>query len=70
MKINTLTIKGIRGIKDLLNMELNNRSILIYGDNGSGKSSITDAIEWFFYDLVEHLSGEEMKIKRKLLFCI
>lgn len=34
--------------------------ILLYGDNGTGKSSISDAVEWFFTDKVPHLSGSEI----------
>jgi len=26
----------------------------------SGKSSITDAVEWFYYDRVDHLSTQEI----------
>ena len=60
-KINSIHIAGTRGIKDSLILNLNKKSILLYGDNGSGKSSITDAFEWFFYDRVEHLTSEEIE---------
>lgn len=60
MKIKAITIKGFRGVKDQFDLILNSKSILLFGDNGSGKSSITDAIEWFYYDKVEHLSSEEI----------
>jgi len=60
VKIKAITIKGFRGIKDLFNLVLDSKSILLFGDNGSGKSSITDAIEWFYYDKVEHLKSEEI----------
>ncbi len=59
-KIKSLTIEGIRGIKEPLTLELDEQSLLLYGDNGSGKSSITDAFEWFFQDKIGHLSGEEI----------
>lgn len=58
-KINSVHISGIRGIKDPLELNLNKKSILLYGDNGSGKSSITDAFEWYYYDKVGHLISEE-----------
>ena len=60
MNIKTITIKGFRGVKEQLTLTLDSKSILLFGDNGSGKSSITDAIEWFYYDKVEHLSSEEI----------
>lgn len=59
-KIKNISIKGIRGIKKEAILPLDEKSILIYGGNGSGKSSITDALEWFYYDKVEHLSSEEI----------
>src|SRR5690554_6082470 len=58
-KIKTINIFGIRGIKDLLTVDLNKKSVLVYGDNGTGKSSFTDAIEWFYTDGVQHLVSEE-----------
>ena len=59
-KINTIKINGLRGVKEPLELNLNKKSILIYGDNGTGKSSLTDSFEWFFYDKIEHLSNEEI----------
>ena len=58
-KIKSINISGIRGIKNPLPLNLNNRSILIFGENGSGKSSLTDAIEWYYSDGVEHLISKE-----------
>jgi energy-coupling factor transporter ATP-binding protein EcfA2 len=65
-KLNNLYIKGIRGVKEDLAIPLNQKSILIYGDNGMGKSTISDSIEWFFKDEVSHLSGEEIDLKEAL----
>ena len=66
MKIKNIEICGLRGIRHCLNLSLDSaRSVLIYGDNGSGKSSITDALEWFYYDRVEHLTGEEISRSKK-----
>ncbi len=58
-KIDAISISGIRGIKNPLDLNLKSKSILIYGDNGCGKSSITDAFEWFYSDRVGHLISEE-----------
>ncbi len=64
MKIKSLEISGFRGIRKHIGIEFDSsKSILIYGDNGSGKSSITDAFEWFYYDKIEHLSSEEIGTK-------
>ena len=65
-KIKSISIAGIRGIKDTILLPLNEKSILLYGDNGTGKSSISDAIEWFYTDKVSHLSGNEIDLKDAL----
>tara|TARA_R110002051_G_scaffold269644_1_gene329862 strand:- start:2781 stop:5192 length:2412 start_codon:yes stop_codon:yes gene_type:complete len=59
-KIKTIKINGLRGVREPLTLDLNKKSILVYGDNGTGKSSVTDSFEWFFYDKIEHLSNEEI----------
>lgn len=65
-KIKNITIEGIRGIRDTISLPLNKKSVLLYGDNGTGKSSISDAVEWFFTDKVSHLSGSEIDLKEAL----
>lgn len=59
-KIKSIKINGLRGVKEPLTLDLDKKSILVYGDNGTGKSSLTDSVEWFFYDKIEHLSNEEI----------
>src|SRR3989304_830539 len=64
MKLKSREISGFRGIRKDISIDLDSsKSILIYGDNGSGKSSIADAFEWFYYDKIEHLSSEEIGTK-------
>ena len=65
-KINNIIIKGFRGVKNTIELPLTGKSILIYGDNGSGKSSISDSIEWFYSDRVTHLSSNEIDLKDAL----
>lgn len=60
IKINNIRIKGIRGAKETIELPLNGKSILLYGDNGAGKSSISDAIEWFYTNRIKHLSTPEI----------
>ena len=60
IKIKSLNLKGLRGVKLNFPIELDEKSILFYGDSGVGKSSISDAFEWFYYDKIKHLSGEEI----------
>ena len=59
-KLKKIIIKGLRGIKKDITLNLNEQSILLYGDNGTGKSSITDAFELFYFDRVGHLCSEEI----------
>lgn len=66
IKIKSISISGIRGVRDSISLPLNENSLLLYGDNGTGKSSISDAIEWFYTDKVSHLSGGEIELKDAL----
>lgn len=64
-KIKSINITGIRGVREGLSLTLDKKSMLLYGDNGTGKSSITDALEWYYKDSIEHLTGEEVGGKGK-----
>ena len=58
-----LEITGFRGAIGALPVDLTSacRSIAIFGENAAGKSSLTDAIEWFYTDRVDHLWKENTK---------
>ena len=45
MKLKKLELRNFRGIRELT-VEPDGKSISIYGDNGTGKSTIGDAIVW------------------------
>ncbi|MXV50347.1 hypothetical protein GS399_05130 [Pedobacter sp. HMF7647] len=66
IKIKQLDLVGLRGVQDQFTLNLEGKSILLYGDNGTGKSSISDSLEWFYTDAVSHLSGEEIDLKDAL----
>jgi len=61
-EIKKITISGFRGIRTSLDLNFQKgnsiRSMIIYGRNGTGKSSITDAWEWFHTEKIEHLRRE------------
>jgi ABC-type lipoprotein export system ATPase subunit len=65
-EIQKITISGFRGI-NMPPLELNFQagkiihSMMIYGKNGSGKSSIVDAWEWLYSGKIEHLAHEGAK---------
>jgi hypothetical protein len=62
-EIKKITISGFRGI-NIPPLELDFQkgkaiqSMMIYGKNGSGKSSIVDAWEWLYSGKIEHLARE------------
>ena len=60
IKLKEFKAKGLRGFKNELVLSLGEKSTVIYGDNGTGKSSIADLIEWFYNNKVKHLSDNEV----------
>jgi len=56
LKIKKINIKAFRGIPDL-ELELEGKSLLLRGENETGKSSIVEAIEFFFTGKVFRLEG-------------
>ncbi|MDE0398474.1 MAG: hypothetical protein OXL96_11790 [Candidatus Poribacteria bacterium] len=62
-KLRSLRITAFRGARfDLtLDFRKKNRSLAIFGENAAGKSTITDALEWFIHDRVGHLWREDCK---------
>lgn len=56
IKIKAINIHAFRGIPEL-ELELNEKNLLLRGENGTGKSSIVDAIEFFFTEKISHLEG-------------
>lgn len=57
MKIIEIEINCLRGIKNI-KLNLNGENALIYGDNGTGKSGIVDAIDFLFKGNISRLQGE------------
>jgi DNA repair exonuclease SbcCD ATPase subunit len=49
MKLKNIKIKGFRGFNKEQSVNLDAQVVLIYGLNGSGKSSVTEALEWLFF---------------------
>lgn len=63
LKIKSIQIENFRGIRKpvVISFEKNGgnqSSALIYGENGTGKSSIVDAWEWFNTGKIEYLNKE------------
>ncbi len=62
-KLRKLSVSGFRGARYELPLDFSNksRSLAIFGENAAGKSTITDALEWFLTDRVGHLWREDCK---------
>ncbi|EAQ13594.1 AAA family ATPase [Maritimibacter alkaliphilus] len=62
-KLRKLSVSGFRGARFALPVDFTNksRSLAIFGENAAGKSTITDALEWFLTDRVGHLWREDCK---------
>ena len=58
-RIHRLTMRSFRGVPGEMEVDFGSgQSIAVYGDNGTGKSTIADALEWFFTGGIELLSHE------------
>lgn len=60
MNIYKLEINCLRGIKNLV-LEFKGKNAVIYGDNGTGKSGVIDAIDFLLHGSILRISGESMK---------
>jgi energy-coupling factor transporter ATP-binding protein EcfA2 len=58
-KIQRLVMHAFRGIPGEMTVDFGKgESIVVYGDNGTGKSTVADALEWYFTGGIELLSHE------------
>ena len=49
MKLQSLTLHNFKGVRDF-SLDLQGRDVSIYGDNGTGKTTIFDAFTWLLFD--------------------
>ena len=58
-RITGVTATAFRGVPGTLAINLKQgQSLLVLGDNGTGKSTIADALEWYFTGRIAYLSHE------------
>ena len=59
MRIKSIELEWFRGAADPVSLEPNCKSMVVYGENGSGKSCFVDAIEYVLDNgSIEHLRTE------------
>lgn len=59
ISVKEITLEGFRGIYNKNTLEFGNcRGIILYGDNGTGKTSFSEGAEWLLYDEIEKLKRE------------
>jgi energy-coupling factor transporter ATP-binding protein EcfA2 len=59
MRIKAIWLSWFRGAADPVPLEANNKSMVVYGENASGKSSFVDAVEYVINDgRIAHLAHE------------
>ena len=56
--IDAIDIRGIRGIRQCT-LDVGGKWLYVWGENGAGKSSLVDAIEYFFTGHVQSLEGAQ-----------
>ena len=58
-RITSITMQAFRGVPGTFLLDLSNgRSSAILGDNATGKSTIADAVEWYFKGRIDFLTKE------------
>lgn len=58
MRIETIELSWFRGAAENCVLPTADKNVVVYGANGSGKSSFADAIEYIINGKIEHLSHE------------
>lgn len=61
-QISRLDVRGLRGILGQRSLIFDGKSILLFGENGTGKSSFVDALEWLFTGRISTLDGRAQEL--------
>lgn len=66
-RLTKLTVEGFRGFRDRLVFDFDASAVLITGPNGTGKTSIFDALLWILVGDVARLSGYTLRKNEEYL---
>ncbi len=61
MRLKELTLRSFRGFNEEETFDLDADVVLIHGSNGTGKTSLFDAIRWLLYGDIPRLHGKDFK---------
>ena len=56
-RLRRLTIESFRGFRDAATLDLDASTIIFTGPNGTGKTSVFDALQWVMLGSIERLEG-------------
>lgn len=61
MRLKSISVRGFRGFNDAQTLDLSDPLTIFEGPNGSGKTSIGEAVEWLLYGrTLKRIKGEEL----------
>lgn len=67
LKVLRLEVKNLRGIR-YADLPLESANLVLVGENGAGKSSFVDALEYLFTGSIERLCRQDVKERQSLPF--
>jgi DNA repair exonuclease SbcCD ATPase subunit len=62
-RITDLKVEGFRGINGPLEFKIGGKPVFLFGNNGVGKTSLLQAIEWCMFGQFAYLPAEEYKFE-------
>lgn len=69
IQLQNLVIKAFRGVRDALELRFESPLTVLYAPNGSGKTSICDAVEWLLTGMVQRLNAVLRENPNRALRC-
>jgi len=67
LRIGNIKVEGFRGINKKLILSPNGKPVFLFGENGAGKTSLLQAIEWCMFGELSYLPAEEYRMEDALV---